>query len=83
MTKRTYDHNLDNVFVKMDGRILWDGDEIGNVMKVDAAFHKMGKWRAEIGDPSNPTAWPPFRASYARTKAAAVADVLEGVEVPE
>lgn len=79
---RTYDPDLDNVFVKKDGRILWDGEAIGLVMKVDEAYKAMGSWRAELGDPARHEAWPPYRAVYARTRRAAVAGVLEGVEVP-
>jgi hypothetical protein len=80
---RTYDPDLDNVYVNRDGTIRWDGEQIGNVDKVDQAFWKLGRWRAEIGNPSRPEDWPPFRASYGRTRSEAVAGALEGVEVPE
>lgn len=85
MSKRTYDPNLDNVFVKNDGRILWDGDEIGSVTKVEQGLGTppAWKWRAEVGDAAKPEAWPPYRASYARTRFDAVADVLDGVEAPD
>lgn len=83
MTRRTYDPDLDNVYVNRSGAIRWDGDQIGSVAKVEQSFWRMGKWRAEIGDPARPTAWPPFRAVYAATRKAAVAEVLEGVEVPD
>lgn len=79
---RTYDPDLDNVYVNQDGTIRWDGEEIGNVQKTDDPPHPSWKWRAEIGDPANPTKWPRFRASHAKTRGAAVEDVLDGLEVP-
>jgi hypothetical protein len=78
---RTYDPDLDNVYVSKSGVIRWDGDDIGLVYKTEGPA--LGKWRAEIGNPANPDAWPPYRASYAGTRNAAVADVLENLEVPE
>ena len=82
---RTYDPNLDNVFVKMDGRILWDGEEIGLVTKLGEADAKLvgGRWRAEVGDATRPEVWPGYRAVYSRTKRDAVAQVLESVEAPD
>jgi len=79
---RTYDPDLDNVHVNRDGRIHWDGELIGHVTKVDPAYRAMGAWRAEIGDPAKPEAWPPYRVMYSRTRTDAVAGVLDGVEVP-
>ena len=90
MAKRTYDPNLDNVHVRTPkgsdtSTILWDGEAIGLVFKVDSdlALAAGWKWRAEVGDVADPEAWPRYRASYGRTRKLAVADVLEGVEVPE
>jgi hypothetical protein len=80
MSRRTYDRDLDDVFVNRDGTIRWDGDAIGRVEKIGS---EIGEWRAEVGDPATPEAWPRYRASYARTRKAAIADVLEGLEVPE
>ena len=90
MTKRTYDPNLDNVYVRTPkgsptSEILWDGETVGLVMKVEGGFGIPAgwKWRAEIGNAADPEAWPRYRASYGRTRRLAVADVLEGVEVPD
>jgi hypothetical protein len=84
--KRTYDPNLDDVFVNRNGTIRWDGDEIGRVEKleVEDGFSIAGMmWHATIGDPVACEVWPPYRASYAPTRKAAIAGVLEGLEVPE
>ena len=72
--------NTDDVYVNRDGTIRWDGEAIGLVYKTEGPA--LGKWRAEIGDPAHPDKWPGFRASYASTRSAAVADVLENVEAP-
>jgi len=80
---RTYDPNLDDVYVNRDGTIRWDGEAIGRVDRVDhPAYRPMGAWRAELGDPADVDAWPPWRAVYARTRRAAVAGALDGVEAP-
>jgi hypothetical protein len=73
-----------NVYVNRDGTIRWEGDPVGLVKKVDDfGFASMGmRWRAELGDPANVDGWPPYRAVYAKTRAQAVAGVLEGVEEP-
>jgi len=81
---RPYDPDLDNVHVNRDGTIRWDGEAVGYVMKVEGTLAaQIGKWRAELGDPGKPTGWPPYRAGYAKTRAEAVAVVLEGLEVPD
>jgi hypothetical protein len=80
---RAYDPDLDFLYVRRDGRILLEGELLGRVAKVDPAYRAMGSWRAELGDPAKPEAWPPYRACYARTRRGAVAAVLEGLEVPE
>lgn len=78
---RTYDPDLDNVYVSKSGIIRWDGDVIGLAHKTEDPA--LGKWRAEIGNAAKPDVWPPYRASYAKTRASAIADVLDGLEVPE
>jgi len=61
--------------IKQDGRILADGEEIGNVMKVEATgWSRRAQWRAEIGNPGSPEG---FRAVYAATRKAAVRAALE------
>jgi hypothetical protein len=79
------DPNLDDVYVNRDGTIRWNGDAIGTVAKVEvnSGFAIAGMmWRAEIGDAAKPEEWPPYRASYARTRKAAIWDVLADVEAP-
>ena len=73
---RKFDPNLDDVHVNRDGTIRWDGDAIGVVGKVEGLAPGGARWRAEVGDPSAPEAWPPFRSVYARTRRDAVAGVL-------
>jgi len=81
---RPYDPDLDNVIVRKDGRILWDGEEVGHVVKTEGTLAtQIGAWRAELGDVRKPTGWPPYRAGYAKTRRDAVAVVLEGLEVPD
>lgn len=82
MVRRTYDPSLDDVYVNRDGTIRWDGEAIGLVVKTEGLAKEMGAWRAEVGSPAAPEVWPRYRASYAKTRKAAVADVLEGLEVP-
>ena len=81
---RPYDPDLDFVHVKRDGRILWDGQEVGYVYKVEGTLAaQIGKWRAELGNPGKPTGWPPYRVGYDQTRKGAVALVLDGLEVPD
>jgi hypothetical protein len=82
---RTYNPNLDNVYINRDGTIRWDGDAIGTVSKLSAADARLvgGQWRAEVGDPVHPEQWPRYRATYSRTRRDAVADVLDGLEAPD
>lgn len=79
---RPFDWNLDNVHVKRDGTILWDGEPVGYVDKVSGLAPAGAKWRAEIGDVAKPEAWPNYRAVYAKTRQDAVQAVLEATEVP-
>ena len=82
---RPYDPDLDYLHVQRNGTILLEGEAIGLVLKVDdAGFGSLGmSWRAELGDPGQPEAWPPYRAVYDKTRKGAVAGVLEGLEVPD
>lgn len=80
---RTFDPDLDDVHVNRDGTIRWDGEPIGYVGKVEGALAPANaKWRAEIGNPADPEAWPRYVAIYAQTRQDAVQAVLEGVVVP-
>lgn len=81
---RTYNPDLDIVYVQRNGTILWDGEAVGYVWKIERGTLAPGnaKWRAEVGDPANPEAWPRYRSLYAMTRADAVNGALEGVEVP-
>jgi hypothetical protein len=78
---RPYDPDLDFLHVQRDGTILLEGEQIGHVARMDEPPNVNWTWRAERGNPAAPEAWPPYRASYGRTRALAVADVLEGLEV--
>jgi hypothetical protein len=74
---------LDSVYVNADGTIRWDGDPIGRVMKTEEGLaRELGQWRAEVGSPAAPEAWPRWVACYAKTRKAAVGAVLDGLEVP-
>jgi len=68
--------------VRRDGAILLDGEEVGYVIKVEAGEAWMGiaNWRAEVGTPGDPEAWPRYRAVYAKTRKSAVAGAVEGLE---
>jgi len=79
---RTYDPDLDDVYVNRDGTIRWNGDAIGSVSRVESWAAAYGDWRAEIGNAADPEAWPGYRAAYGKTRKAAVAEVLAGVEAP-
>ena len=61
--------------ITRDGTILTrpGGQPLGFVFKVDAAFRQLGRWRAEVGDPSEPET---YRAVYARTRREAVEEAL-------
>lgn len=61
------------IHVQRNGTILRDGEEIGVVIKVDSPLiARMGKWRAEVGDPANPET---YKVAYANTRQAAVREV--------
>jgi hypothetical protein len=68
---------LGDVYVNRDGTIRFEGEPIGYVFK-----HEPGTWRAEIGSAAFLEAWPPYGVAYAKTRKAAVASVLEDIEVP-
>ena len=74
-----------NVYVRRDGRILFNGDDIGFVSKVEVeegpSLAGMA-WRAEIGDPGRPEEWPPYRVEFRTKRTDAIDAVLEGVEEP-
>jgi len=81
---RPYDPDLDYLHVQRNGTILLEGEPIGFVMKTEGTLaQEIGAWRAELGDVAKPTAWPPYRAGYAKTRRGAVAVVMDGLEVPD
>ena len=80
--KRTYDPNLDDVYVAKDGTIRWDGEDIGYVGKTEGVAKAMGAWRAEVGNPAEPAKWPRYMSVYATTRKEAVAGVLRIVAAP-
>jgi hypothetical protein len=61
--------------VKRDGTILTKpgGQPLGFVFQVDAAFRRLGRWRAEVGDPAEPET---YRVVYAPTRREAVEEAL-------
>jgi hypothetical protein len=69
-----------SITVSRGGEIRLDGHPIGWTSRVDfPGLPARWKWRAEVGDPAHPKAWPRYRASYGTTRAGAVAGVLEGL----
>jgi hypothetical protein len=62
------------IHVQRNGTILVDGEAVGIVEKMPKSMWAMGVWRAEVGEPGKPEG---YRAAYAKTRKAAVREVLK------